>query len=214
MKELLLNLSDGFCAVIWTLFIFLNRVVGFALLLLGKVIAAIWSILCLLWPLNKIASGINAFFRELHSIIKPIFKSIGTCYEKFLTKTAKSFVLKRIFVPILLILLFLAIYPPSHWGYWKLKEQGIASYYGYGFYFRQTASGQRYWPWRCSAASLTLPLGTIAKVVNKNNGQSVYVEINDRGPYVNGRILDLSFVAALKLGMIHHGIIPVDIYTR
>ncbi|MEI6057097.1 MAG: septal ring lytic transglycosylase RlpA family protein, partial [Lentisphaerota bacterium] len=105
-------------------------------------------------------------------------------------------------------------YPPSHWGYWKLKEQGIASYYGYGFYFRQTASGQRYWPWRCSAASLTLPLGTIAKVVNKNNGQSVYVEINDRGPYVNGRILDLSFVAALKLGMTHHGIVPVDIYTK
>lgn len=214
MKELLLTLTDGFCAVIWTLFIFLNRVVGFALLLLGKVFAAIWSVLCLLWPLNKVASGINSFFRELHSIIKPIFKSLGTHYEKFLTKTSKSFVLKRIFVPILLILPFLAIYPPSHWGYWKLKEQGIASYYGYGFYFRQTASGERYWPWRCSAASLTLPLGTIAKVVNKNNGQSVYVEINDRGPYVKGRILDLSFVAALKLGMIHHGIIPVDIYTK
>lgn len=214
MKDFILTLFDGFSSVIWTLFILLNKVVCVALLILGKFIAVIWTILCFLWPLNKIASDINKFFKNLHSNLKPILKSLGALYEKFLSKTAKSLVLKRIFSPILLILLFLAIYPPSHWGYWKLREQGIASYYGYGFYFRQTASGERYWPWMCSAASLTLPLGTIAKVVNRDNGQYVYVVINDRGPYISGRILDLSFVAALKLGMVHYGIIPVDIYTR
>ncbi len=214
MKVFFLNLIDGFCTLIWTLFVALNKVLEFILLVIGKLISAVWSGLSKVLPLSKISREINKFFKSLHSILNPIFSKLAKYYDIFLSNTSKSIVMKRIFVPILMVLLFLTVYPPSHWGYGKLREQGIASYYGYGFYFRQTASGERYWPWNFSAASLTLPLGTIAKVVNRTNGRSVYVVINDRGPYVSGRILDLSFAAAIKLGMIHYGLVPVDIYTK
>lgn len=213
-KEIFLTLFDGLCSVVWSAFIFLNWIAGFTLFLAGKIILGIWLVLSIVWPLSKIAPWVNNLSKKSHSTLNPTFKRLRIHYENFLSRTAKSLVLKRIFVPILIILLFLAVYPPSHWGYWKLREQGIASYYGYGFYFRKTASGERYWPWSFSAASLTLPLGTVAKVVNKYNGQSVYVTINDRGPYVTGRILDLSFASALKLGMIREGLVPVDIYTK
>ena len=214
MKDVLIKVSDTFCSIIWKILIFANKVASYFLLMIGKILYALWIVLSFIWPINKIAPDINKFFKGFRAFLKPYLKQLSKHYQKFLNDIDKSAVAKRICVPILIILVSLAIYPPSHWGPWKLREQGIASYYGYGFYFRQTASGERYYPWDITAASLTLPLGSIAKIINKNNGNVVYVRINDRGPYVNGRILDLSFVAAMKLGMINHGVIPVDIYTR
>jgi rare lipoprotein A len=62
-----------------------------------------------------------------------------------------------------------------------------------------------------TAASRTLPLGTVAKVTNQKTGQSVAVEVNDRGPYAKGRILDVSEKAATRLGMKHDGVAPVKV---
>jgi rare lipoprotein A len=86
-----------------------------------------------------------------------------------------------------------------------------ASYYGHELAWRLTASGERYNPDKMSAAHRTLPLGTRLKVTNLHNGRSVLVTINDRGPYVKPRELDLSLGAARKLGMIRRGIARVRI---
>ena len=90
-------------------------------------------------------------------------------------------------------------------------QTGVASWYGPGFHGRKTASGARYNQNALTAASRTLPLGTKVMVTNLDNGKKVEVTINDRGPYVDDRIIDLSRAAARKLGMIKHGTARVRI---
>ena len=97
--------------------------------------------------------------------------------------------------------------PPS------VKEPivGKASWYGRNFNGKTTASGQAFDETKMTAAHKTLPLGSKAKVTNLNNGKSVVVEINDRGPYTKGRIIDLSHAAAKGLGIGDHGTARVSI---
>ena len=90
-------------------------------------------------------------------------------------------------------------------------EVGIASWYGPGFHGRRTASGEFYNMYDLTAAHKTLPLGTYVKVINLENGKSVIVRINDRGPFVPGRIIDLSYSAAKRLGMVKKGTAKVMI---
>lgn len=89
------------------------------------------------------------------------------------------------------------------------SQTGVASWYGPGFHGRPTASGVIYNQHDLTAAHQTLPLGTRVMVTNLDNGRSTEVAINDRGPFVKGRILDLSYAAAKTLGMIGPGTIPV-----
>lgn len=88
---------------------------------------------------------------------------------------------------------------------------GKASWYGPGFHGRLTANGERYNQNALTAAHRSLPFGTRVRVTNLNNGRSVVVRINDRGPFIRGRIIDLSAAAAHNLGMVHHGVVPVNI---
>lgn len=90
-------------------------------------------------------------------------------------------------------------------------QSGTASYYGPEFAGRPTASGEPHDPKDMTAASRTLPLGTKAKVTNKETGKSVAVEVNDRGPYAKGRIIDVSPKAAARLGMKDDGVAPVKV---
>jgi rare lipoprotein A len=78
---------------------------------------------------------------------------------------------------------------------------GHASWYGPGFHGRKTASGERFDRNEMSAAHKTLPFGTLVRVIDEKTGKSVLVKINDRGPYVRGRLLDLSEAAAQRLGI-------------
>jgi rare lipoprotein A len=80
-------------------------------------------------------------------------------------------------------------------------QSGIASWYGPGFQGRKTASGERFNTHDMTAAHKTLPFGSIVKVTNQENGKSVVVKINDRGPFIRGRIIDLSHAAKEELGM-------------
>ena len=89
------------------------------------------------------------------------------------------------------------------------QQRGQASYYGPQFTGRRTASGERFDPNSNVAAHRTLPLGTVARVTNLQNGRSEVVRIADRGPYIRGRIVDLSPRTAERLGMRHQGIAPV-----
>ncbi len=82
-----------------------------------------------------------------------------------------------------------------------MKITGEASYYGPGFDGKQTASGEIFDQDDMTCAHKSLPFGTKLKVVRKDNGKSVVVRVNDRGPYVDGRILDLSVAAGKKIGL-------------
>ncbi|HEV7367868.1 septal ring lytic transglycosylase RlpA family protein [Arenibaculum sp.] len=90
-------------------------------------------------------------------------------------------------------------------------ETGTASWYGPGFEGRPTASGEPMRQNRLTAAHPSLPLDTTAKVTNLENGQSVEVKINDRGPFVEGRVIDLSRAAAERLDMTEDGTAPVRV---
>lgn len=93
------------------------------------------------------------------------------------------------------------------------KEVGEASWYGPGFHGRKTASGEIYDQREMTAAHPTLPLGTEVEVTNLENKKKVEVEITDRGPYVDDRVIDLSKGAAKKLGMKEEGVSEVKIET-
>ncbi len=82
---------------------------------------------------------------------------------------------------------------------------GVASYYGKRFAGRQTANGERFNPRHMTAAHKTLPFGSKVRVTNPRNGKVVIVRINDRGPYIRGRHIDLSRAAAEKIGLIQRG---------
>jgi peptidoglycan lytic transglycosylase len=92
-------------------------------------------------------------------------------------------------------------------------ERGVASWYGPGFHGLRTATGEPYDMFAMTAAHKTLPLPCYARVTNLSNGRSVVVRINDRGPFVANRIIDLSYTAAAKLGMLRTGTAFVEVQT-
>ena len=87
--------------------------------------------------------------------------------------------------------------------------QVLASWYGKKFHGRKTANGEIYNMYGVSAAHRTLPLGTIVQAINPQNGRSLKLRINDRGPYIKGRSLDLSFGAAKELDIVKQGVAPL-----
>src|SRR5215470_6781502 len=91
------------------------------------------------------------------------------------------------------------------------RQEGVASWYGPGFHGKRTANGEIYDQYELTAAHQTLPLGTRALVTSLTNGRSVEVRINDRGPFVGDRIIDLSYAAARVVGMIGPGTMPVRV---
>lgn len=90
-------------------------------------------------------------------------------------------------------------------------EAGEASWYGPRFHGEATASGELFDMHGLTAAHRTLPLGSYVQVRNLDNGRTVVVKINDRGPYAKGRSIDLSYAAARRLGMVRDGEAPVEI---
>jgi rare lipoprotein A len=87
----------------------------------------------------------------------------------------------------------------------KAYQVGVASYYGEQFHGKRTANGETFNMYKLTAAHRVLPLGTIVRVTNLDNGRWAIVKVNDRGPFVEGRVLDLSFAAALELEMVKDG---------
>jgi rare lipoprotein A len=91
-------------------------------------------------------------------------------------------------------------------------EEGLASYYGPGLAGRPTASGEKFNPQKLTAAHRKLPFGACLRVVNMENGRSVEVRVNDRGPFVQGRVVDVSLAAAKQLDMLEKGLARVRLY--
>ncbi len=92
-----------------------------------------------------------------------------------------------------------------------LIQSGAASYYGRRFHLRKTSSGEIFHVDSLTAAHKSLPFGTVVKVIREDNGESVWVRINDRLPKHSKRIIDLSRKAARELDMVHHGVVRVRI---
>jgi rare lipoprotein A len=93
------------------------------------------------------------------------------------------------------------------------RERGVASWYGPDFHGLRTATGERYDMFAMTAAHKTLPIPCYARVTNLSNGRSVVVRINDRGPFVSNRIIDLSYTAANRLDMVRNGTAFVEVET-
>jgi rare lipoprotein A len=91
------------------------------------------------------------------------------------------------------------------------RQEGLASWYGIDFHGKKTATGETYDMFSISAAHKTLPLGTKVRVTNLDNGRQLELVINDRGPFVDGRIIDLSYASARLLGMADNGVAHVRV---
>ncbi|HEY6001132.1 MAG TPA: septal ring lytic transglycosylase RlpA family protein, partial [bacterium] len=94
------------------------------------------------------------------------------------------------------------------------SEAGLASWYGADFHGRRTANGERYNMYAMTAAHKTLPLGTTVTVTHRGSGRRIRVRVNDRGPFVAGRVIDLSLAAARALGSAGDGVAPVLLEAR
>ncbi len=90
-------------------------------------------------------------------------------------------------------------------------QTGVASWYGPKFHGRTTANGERYNMMDLTAAHKTLPFGTFVHVTNRSNNRTIVVRINDRGPFVRGRIIDLSYAAAKVIGASSTGVVEVEV---
>ena len=90
-------------------------------------------------------------------------------------------------------------------------QRGLASWYGPKFHGRTTANGERYNMMDLTAAHKTLPFGTFVHVTNRANNKTIVVRINDRGPFVRGRIIDLSYAAAKVIGASSTGVVDVEV---
>lgn len=115
------------------------------------------------------------------------------------------------------LLLFLLVLVPGCFTAQNAQQQardtliGLASWYGQEFAGRTTANGEIFDPQLLTAAHRTLPFGTIVQVTNPQNNKSVHVRINDRGPFVGNRVIDLSYGAAAQLELVKVGVAPVEL---
>ncbi len=116
-----------------------------------------------------------------------------------------------LFVCLLLIALVSCAGAPKRYGRAKFPQYGIATWYGRKHHGRHTASGERFNMYAMTAAHPFLPFGSRVKVTNLNNDRHVRVRINDRGPSSRGRIIDVSYQAARKLGFVRQGLTRVRV---
>ncbi|HBC85535.1 MAG TPA: hypothetical protein DCZ94_01135 [Lentisphaeria bacterium] len=214
-----MNLIDNILEILWKLLQVLGTVVVSFLQVLWTILKSFWEFLCDIDQLSWFTERMNSFFEELVEIWdSSLVVSFREESVEFLSQL-KSLVDRSKrgrywFFAVLFILIFFWSYPPYKWGPWYYYESGKASYYGTGFYFNRTAGGERFVPFTYTAAHRTLPVGITVKVINKENGNLVYVQINDRGPCAENRVIDLSKSAAKKLGITDKGTARVEIYTR
>jgi hypothetical protein len=210
---------DNILEILWNLFGIFGKIASLFLSFTAKIMVALWAFLCDVHGLHWFTDRMNIVFGEIrnawNSSLSVIIREETAgfiLHLKNMIETSRR--ARNWFFTILFAVLFFWFYPPYKWGPWHYHESGKASYYGSGFYFNRTAGGERFIPFRYTAAHRTLPIGITVMVVNKDNHEKVYVKINDRGPVSENRIIDLSKSAAGKIGVTGNGAANVEIYTR
>ncbi|GEM_PF-4243753 len=214
-----MKILDNIFELLWRLMQMLAGILSLVLKILWDMLKAFWEFLCDIESLSWFTEWMNKVFEELlFAWDSSLFLSIREESLEFLSQLKelidRSKNARKWFFIIFFVMLFFWTYPPYMWGPWYYHESGKASYYGTGFYFNRTAGGERFVPFTYTAAHKTLPVGATVKVVNMENGRTVYVQINDRGPCADNRVIDLSKSAAKELGISETGTARVEIYTR
>ncbi|MCX6985193.1 MAG: septal ring lytic transglycosylase RlpA family protein [Lentisphaerae bacterium] len=210
---------DKILEILWNLLGVFGKAASLLLAFAVKIMVAFWDLLCDAHGLRWFTDRMNIVFVEIgnawNSSMSVILREETAGFFLHLKNLIETSRRARnwFFIMLFAVLLFW-FYPPYKWGPWYYHESGKASYYGSGFYFNRTASGERFLPFRYTAAHRTLPIGITVMVVNKDNHEKVYVQINDRGPVSENRIIDLSKSAAGEIGIIGNGSANVEIYTR
>lgn len=131
--------------------------------------------------------------------------------RQYMKRRKKNIIRKRIrkwafYLFLWFLIDFFSVYLNDRYGY-----VGVASYYSHPFHGRRTANGEIFNKYHLTAAHRRLPFGTKVEVKNLKNGRSVVVRINDRGPYIRGRIIDLSWEAARRLDILEKGLVKVQL---
>lgn len=139
----------------------------------------------------------------------PRYKSSHSSSRSYSSRSSRSYIKKQQSSPIKKSKLIPVTKNPKL--SYRQSWHGTASYYGKKFHGKKTANGEIYNMYAFTAAHKTLPLGTMVKVTNIANKKSIIVKINDRGPYIQGRIIDLSYAAAKKLDYVGNGTAEVKI---
>jgi len=214
----IMPIIDFTAKVVWLLSRFTVKLTVTIVAFTITAIAETWGAIGKIEVCEKFCRAVADFFRGTGKIIRFIFIIPWRLGEVVGKRCDASVAARRMFLVFVLILGGLYYHyctPAFDWGKWYYCEDGIASYYGKGFYFQRTASGEWFLPGPFyTAAHKTLPLGTIVLVVNQRNKRRVVVRINDRGPYIDGRIIDLTKAAAEEIGIYDPGTAPVTLYTR
>jgi rare lipoprotein A len=117
----------------------------------------------------------------------------------------------RKIIPLMAFVISMVGFDVAYAKYRPQTQIGVASYYGKQFHGRKTANGERFDMNKLTAAHRTYPFGTVLQVTNLRNNKRITVRVNDRGPYVGGRVIDLSKRAAQELGFINSGVTKVKI---
>lgn len=112
---------------------------------------------------------------------------------------------------IVIVIILISFFPLSSGSVENYPQYGKASWYGGKFHGRKTASGECFDKYSFTAAHKNLPFGSILRVTNLRNGKDVYLRINDRGPFIRGRVLDMSLAAAEAIAFNGRGVIRVKI---
>ncbi|OGV34768.1 MAG: hypothetical protein A2020_09605 [Lentisphaerae bacterium GWF2_45_14] len=217
MLSNLFKITDLLLIFFWNCALLALSGAYYLLIGMGYLISGLWKgvgLLPFIYPAWKKAD--NFFSLRDSAPALAVRKSSGRLYK------STSLVLKRsaaarfiLFIPVVLVAVYILLYlPPFYIAYRHKYQTGTASWYGPGFYFNRTANGELFIPfWGYTAAHNTLPLGTKVLIKNVGNGKKALVWINDRGPFVGNRILDLSKLAAWRLGIYEPGTAIVEIYT-
>lgn len=207
LLERLWELIKFACLIVWSILCFFGR---------GPVL--IWHRLGKIEKTHGVWLVLSSIFRFIEAVITVVMFLPVKFFVFLKGKLDKSARNRRVIFVIVIILYLLIMRPflmPWNWGTWRDYERGIASWYGPGFYFQKTKSGDWFLPGPfMTAAHKTLPMGTKVLVRNVTNGREAVVVINDRGPFVKGRIIDLSWFAAWRLGFSKKGTAPVAISVR
>jgi rare lipoprotein A len=207
---MILKIIDAILGKLWVslciLFVLTLMLIRIIFMLMGKILSPLRKIKFIDKYCQGVAATCNAV--SVAGAESPLLRYVSEMARKFKSGIDASAAHRRVFFAAILVLLLIILALTER----SCSEQrGMASWYGPGFYGKPTASGEIFRADLYTAAHKTLPLGTKVTVINLNNNKRVKVKINDRGPFVEGRIIDLSKIAAEKLDMLESGVAPVVI---
>jgi len=210
-----LKFIDFLLLIFWSTTLFLLSVLYYVMVGIGFVLSFLWKGLGLLPFIYPLWKKFDKLFSLRDSSAGLSGRKASARAYKNASRLLRESAVTRVLmiIPVIVFVVYMVLYHwPLYLAYHHKYQTGIASWYGPGFYFNRTANGELFIPfWGCTAASTTLPLGTKVLVKNLKNGKKAIIWINDRGPFIGGRVIDLTRGAAERIGMVKSGVARVKV---